>query len=104
MSAANTAPYRNVESLRSGLSRRKMFDRLFVVVGLIVMLACLMVLAVLFIDLVRDGAPRFSLDFFTNFASRNAQRAGILAAWVGTSLVMLVTAVCAVPVGVAAAI
>ncbi|HKE96018.1 MAG TPA: phosphate ABC transporter permease PstA, partial [Povalibacter sp.] len=42
--------------------------------------------------------------FFTNFASRNAEKAGILAAWVGTSLVMLVTAVCAVPVGVAAAI
>lgn len=104
MRAAPTAPYRNVDAMRAGLSRRKMLDQLFVVVGLIVMLACLMILAVLFIDLVRDGAPRFSLDFFTNFASRNAERAGILAAWVGTSLVMLVTAVCAVPVGVAAAI
>ncbi|HEY5808065.1 MAG TPA: phosphate ABC transporter permease PstA [Povalibacter sp.] len=103
MSAATPA-YRNVDALRTGLSRRKLFDQLFVVIGLIVMLACLAILAVLFIDLVRDGSPRFSLDFFTNFASRNAQRAGILAAWVGTSLVMLVTAVCAVPVGVAAAI
>jgi len=104
MSSAHTASYRNVDALRAGLSRRKTLDQLFVIVGLIVMLACLMVLAVLFIDLVRDGAPRFSLDFFTHFASRNAERAGILAAWVGTSLVMLVTALCAVPVGVAAAI
>ena len=102
--SANAAPYRNVDVLRKDLSRRKLFDQLFVIVGLVVMLACLTVLAVLFIDLVRDGAPRFGWDFFTNFASRKAERAGILAAWVGTSLIMVVTAFCAVPVGVAAAI
>lgn len=102
--SATTAPYRDVEALRTGLSRRKTLDQIFVIVGLSVMLACLAVLAVLFVDLVRDGAPRFGWDFFTNFASRNAERAGILAAWVGTTLVMIVTAVCAVPVGVAAAI
>jgi phosphate transport system permease protein len=62
------------------------------------------VLAILFIDLVMDGASRFGWDFFTNFPSRRAERAGILGAWVGTSLIMLVTALCAVPVGVAAAI
>ncbi|MFL6576784.1 MAG: phosphate ABC transporter, permease protein PstA, partial [Povalibacter sp.] len=104
MSAVTAAPHRNVDALRTGLSRRKMMDQIFVIVGLVVMLACLAILAVLFIDLVRDGSSRFSIDFFTHFASRNAQRAGILAAWVGTTLVMLVTAFCAVPVGVAAAI
>ena len=102
--SAQVAPYRNVDLLRQGLSRRKMLDQLFVIVGLIVMLACLLVLAVLFIDLIRDGSSRFGWDFFTNFASRRPERAGILAAWVGTSLIMLVTAMCAVPVGVAAAI
>jgi len=102
--STNAPSYRNVDALREGLSRRKMLDQLFVIVGLVVMLACLAVLAVLFLDLIRDGAPRFSWDFFTNFASRRAERAGILAAWVGTSLIMLVTALCAVPVGVAAAI
>jgi phosphate transport system permease protein len=104
MSAGGAAAYLSSEALRRGLSRRKVFDQVFVLVGLIVMIACLAVLAILFIDLVRDGAPRFNLDFLTNFASRRAERAGILAAWVGTSLIMLVTAVCAVPVGVAAAI
>jgi phosphate transport system permease protein len=104
MSAAAVPSYRSPEALRRGLSRRKLFDQVFVLVGLIVMLACLAVLAILFIDLVRDGSERFGWDFFTNFASRRAARAGILAAWVGTSLIMLVTAVCAVPVGVAAAI
>lgn len=102
--SAHVAPYRNVDLLRQGLSRRKMLDQLFVIVGLIVMLACLLVLAVLFLDLIRDGSSRFGWDFFTNFASRRPERAGILAAWVGTSLIMLVTAMCAVPVGVAAAI
>ncbi|HEY6643964.1 MAG TPA: phosphate ABC transporter permease PstA [Povalibacter sp.] len=102
--SANSATFRDMEAVRAGLTRRKMLDKIFVIVGLIVMLACLAVLAVLFIDLVRDGSPRFSVDFFTNFASRNAERAGILAAWVGTTLVMVVTACCAVPVGVAAAI
>jgi phosphate transport system permease protein len=104
MSTGGAAAYLTSEALRRGLARRKVFDQVFVLVGLIVMIACLAVLAVLFIDLVRDGASRFGWDFFTNFASRRAERAGILAAWVGTSLIMLVTAVCAVPVGVAAAI
>jgi phosphate transport system permease protein len=104
MSARSAAAYLTPEVMRKGLARRKVLDQVFVLVGLLVMLACLMILAVLFIDLVRDGAERFGWDFFTNFASRRAERAGILAAWVGTSLIMLVTASCAVPVGVAAAI
>jgi phosphate transport system permease protein len=104
MSAADIVSYRDTESLRRGLLRRKLLDRVFMVVGLTIMLLCLAVLAILFVDLVRDGMPRFGWAFFTNFASRKAQIAGILAAWVGTSLIMLVTAVCAVPVGVAAAI
>jgi phosphate transport system permease protein len=98
------AAYLTPEATRRGLSRRKLMDKVFVLVGLIVMLACLAILAILFIDLVKDGAERFGWDFFTNFASRRAERAGILAAWVGTTLIMIVTAVCAVPVGVAAAI
>ena len=98
------AAYLQPDAIRAGLSRRKMLDRVFVVVGLVLMLACLGILAVLFLDLVIDGSARFGWDFFTSFPSRRAERAGILGAWVGTSLIMLVTAVCAVPVGVAAAI
>jgi phosphate transport system permease protein len=98
------AAYLQPDAIRAGLSRRKMLDQVFVVVGLVLMLACLGILAVLFLDLVIDGSARFGWDFFTNFPSRRAARAGILGAWVGTSLIMLVTAFCAVPVGVAAAI
>jgi phosphate transport system permease protein len=93
-----------IEELRRGLSRRKNFDKLFVVVGLLIMMGCLGVLALLFLDLVRDGASRFGWDFLSQFPSRKAERAGILSAFVGTSMIMLVTAVVSLPVGVAAGI
>ena len=90
--------------IRAGLTWRKRFDKLFILLGLGILFGCLAVLAILFFDLVRDGAPRFGWDFFTSFPSRKAERAGILSAAVGTSLMMLVTALVALPVGVAAAI
>ena len=94
----------SLEDMRAGLSWRKQVDKLFVIVGLLVMIACLAILAILFLDLVRDGASRFGWDFFTSFPSRKAERAGILSASVGTTMIMFVTALVALPVGVAAAI
>ncbi len=91
-------------AIRRQVSRRKVMDQLFVMVGLLVMFAALFVLVFLFVDLVRDGAPRLNWDFITSYASRKPEQAGILAAWVGTALMMLVTATVAMPVGVAAAI
>jgi phosphate transport system permease protein len=90
--------------IRKGLAWRKQLDKVFIAIGLALLFACLGVLAILFFDLVRDGASRFGWDFFTSFPSRKAERAGILSAWVGTSLIMLVTALVALPLGVAAAI
>ena len=51
-----------------------------------------------------DGWARLRPEFFTSFPSRRAGQAGILSAWVGSTLVMLVTAVVAVPLGVAAGV
>jgi phosphate ABC transporter, permease protein PstA len=93
-----------LEELRAGLAWRKNLDKVFVVLGLVILLTCLGLLALLFLDLVRDGGPRFGWDFLTNFPSRKAERAGILSAWVGTSMIMFVTMLVALPVGVAAAI
>jgi phosphate transport system permease protein len=58
----------------------------------------------LFSHMLIDGLPRLSWDFFTSFPSRRAGSAGILSAWVGTTLVMLVTAAAAVPLGIGAGI
>jgi phosphate transport system permease protein len=93
-----------LEQVRKGLSWRKQLDKLFIAIGLALLFGCLGILAILFFDLVRDGASRFGWDFFTSFPSRKAENAGILSAAVGTMLIMVVTALVALPVGVAAAI
>lgn len=94
----------SIDRLRADVNRRKVFDQIFVIVGLLIMFSALLVLVLLFLDLVQTGAPRLNWDFLTQFPSRKAERAGILSAWVGTSLIMLTTASIAMPVGVAAAI
>jgi phosphate transport system permease protein len=93
-----------LEEIRRGLSWRKQLDKLFIAIGLALLFGCLGILAILFFDLVRDGSSRFGWDFFTSFPSRKAENAGILSAAVGTMLIMVVTALVALPVGVAAAI
>jgi phosphate transport system permease protein len=93
-----------LDEIRKGLAWRKQVDKVFIAIGLAVLFGCLGVLAILFFDLVRDGASRFGWDFFTSFPSRKAENAGILSAAVGTMLIMVVTALVALPMGVAAAI
>lgn len=91
-----------MQKLKALIARRKLFDRMFSVVGLLALTIGLITLSTLILDLAVDGLPRLSWDFFTSFPSRFAAKAGILSAWVGTTLVMLVTAMTAVPLGVAA--
>jgi phosphate transport system permease protein len=88
-----------------GLIRaKKRADSVFVVVGLLVLFIAMMALGALVGDLAWEGVPRISWDFLTSFPSRRPSQAGILSAWVGTMLVMLVTALLAVPLGIAAGI
>lgn len=83
-------------------ARRK--DTIFVVLGVAALLFAFCTFVALFLDMVSDGWARLNADFFTQFASRRAERAGILAAWVGTFAVMAVTALVAVPISVAAGV
>jgi phosphate transport system permease protein len=84
------------------IRRARSVDLAFACAGLLVMVIAMTMLMALIVDLLIDGLPRLSWDFFTNFPSRRPERAGILSAWVGTTLVMLVTAMLSVPLGVAA--
>jgi phosphate transport system permease protein len=68
------------EQVRALIAKGKLKDNIFQVVGILLL----------------------ALGFFMNFASRRAGQAGILSAWVGSLLVMFVTALAAVPLGVAA--
>lgn len=95
---------RNIEEVRAMIKRHKMNDTIFAIVGLIALMIGLLALLVLFVDLVMDGYPRFNLEFFSNFPSRRAGQAGLLSAWVGSILVMIVTFLFAVPMGVAAGV
>ncbi|WP_306533892.1 phosphate ABC transporter permease PstA [Geobacter sp.] len=94
----------SVSEIRRLIARHKFWDYAFAIVGMICLMAGILVLLALFADLVKTGAPRLTTGFFTSFPSRMAEEAGILSAWVGSVLVMLVTACAAVPLGVAAAI
>ncbi len=96
--ATPALPSNDLQTVRRDVASRKVRDQLFVVVGLLALFACLFSLLVLFSKLVMDGSDRFTWEFVSSFPSRHA------AAWVGSSLVMLVTACTAVPVGVMAAI
>lgn len=89
---------------RARISRRKLVEAGFVALGLLSMLVGIVTLLALILDLAIGGVPHLSVDFFLNFPSRHPERAGILSAWVGSSLVMLVTAGAAIPLGIAAGI
>jgi phosphate transport system permease protein len=91
-------------SLKKQIRRRKAYDLAFGIVGLIALMIGVLTFVTLFTDMAIKGVPRLDLDFFTNFPSRRPGQAGILSAWVGSTLVMLVTAFVAVPLGVAAGI
>ena len=86
------------------LARRKMIDGAFAVFGLLSTFVGMITLTILIVDLAIDGAGRLGWQFFTSYPSRFPARAGVLVAWVGTTLVMIVTAFTAVPMGVAAGI
>jgi phosphate transport system permease protein len=93
-----------IEEIRALIGKHKRWDLIFSMIGLVAMMIGVITLLALFIDLLLDGYGRLTWDFFTSFPSRRAAEAGILSAWVGTSLVMVVTAFAGVPLGVAAGI
>jgi len=92
------------EELRAIIKSHKRWDVIFGLVGVVAIALAILTLVVLFAEMVIDGFPRLSSGFFTNFPSRRAGEAGILSAWVGSFFVMIVTALFAIPVGIASAI
>ncbi len=94
----------DIGKIRKLIASHKRWDLIFGIVGLLALMVGVLTFAALFIQMAIDGLPRLSLDFFTNFPSRRPDQAGILSAWVGSTLVMLTTALAAVPLGVGAGI
>jgi phosphate transport system permease protein len=92
----------NLDAVRAMIKRHKLNDYIFSLVGLLALMLALLTLLTLFTDLIMDGHERLNLTFLSDFPSRRAAHAGLLSAWVGSALVMLVTFLVAVPMGVAA--
>jgi phosphate transport system permease protein len=86
------------------IARRRRQDVLFNLLGIAGTLVGMVTLVALLADLFVDGFSRIDWQFLTSFPSRRAGSAGILSAWVGSLLLMLVTAATAIPLGIAAAV
>ncbi len=93
-----------MEDIKKRIRTIKFWNSVFWITGLLSTLVGLVLLFTLMADLFMDGFPRLSYKFFTSFPSRFPDEAGILSAWVGSFLVLLVTAFAAIPLGIAAGI
>jgi phosphate transport system permease protein len=94
----------DLAAIRAIITRAKRWDLFFSIIGILSLMVGVLTFTVLFVDMAIQGVPRLTSEFFTSFPSRRPENAGILSAWVGTVLVMLVTALSAVPLGVAAGV
>lgn len=94
----------NLEEMRARIKSGIFRQHVFAFFGVLFTSFAVLVLLAAFLDLLFDGVPRLSWDFLTSFPSRRPTEAGILSAWVGSAMVMLVTMLSAVPVGIGAAI
>ncbi|MDK3159231.1 phosphate ABC transporter permease PstA [Kamptonema cortianum] len=92
------SPYQKI------VDRNQLWNRLFAIAGLLSILVGIITLLALVGQLVIQGWPRLSLAFFLSFPGRRPEEAGILSAWVGSSLIMFVTAIAAIPIGIASGI
>jgi len=90
--------------MKSEIERLKRQDSMFWILGLLTLSFALVTLLSLIIDMALTGWPRISAEFFMSFPSRFPEKAGILSAWVGSLCVVLVTALLAIPLGVASGV
>ncbi len=93
-----------MKDIKKRIAVTKFWNNIFLIVGMLSTLVGLVLLFTLMADLFINGLPRLSYKFFTSFPSRFPDEAGILSAWVGSFLVLLVTAFAAIPLGVAAGV
>lgn len=86
------------------LRRRLVAERLFAWTCRAATLAAVVVLAILLVEIARQGLSGLNWDFLTSLPSRRAATAGVKPALFGTVWVVIGTAILAVPVGIAAAV
>jgi phosphate transport system permease protein len=88
----------------TGLKRRRRIGAAFRYATMASTGLGLLVLAVLLIDVVRNGAGEIDWQFLTNFPSRFPEKSGLRTALLGTGWMIGMTALIAFPIGVGSAI
>ncbi len=79
-------------------------DRAFAVLVFVATMIGLVVLAVLLVDVARDGVPQIGWKFITSFPSSTPEDAGIYPALLGSLWLLGLTALFSVPLGIGAAV
>lgn len=86
------------------LQSMKVKDFVFQFLGIILLIFSIGTLLLLIYDLSHTGLNRLSLEFLQSFPSRYPERAGVLSAWVGSLIIIMLTALISVPIGIGSAI
>lgn len=94
----------NGDRFRPRARYRRAIGGIFAALFLAATLVGIVALAIMLVDLVRDGAGSLSWKFLISYPSRFATRAGILPALAGSLWVLVLTAVFSFPIGVGTAI
>ncbi len=94
----------DIQKLKANISRRKLWDYIFIIVAILSLLVSILTLIALILQLSITGIPRINWEFLTSFSDPTPELAGVLTAWVGSCLTMLVTIMMTVPIGIASGI
>jgi phosphate transport system permease protein len=90
---------------KASMSTRYGLDRAFTALVAAAALVGIAVLAVLLVDVIRDGSPMLSLEFLTSFPSQIfPENGGVYPALVGSLWLLGLTALISVPLGLGAAV
>jgi phosphate transport system permease protein len=85
-------------------NRNRNIDRAFSYFGILCTVFGLVALAIFIFNIFSDGVGRLSAQFMNGFPSSKPEKAGILPAWTGTLWILFLTAMIAIPIGIATGI
>lgn len=92
------------ENYKASTSARHVLDGVFSVLLFVATVTGLVVLAILLVDVARDGFPSLDWKFITSFPSSLADSAGVYPALLGSLWLLGLTALFSVPLGIGAAV
>lgn len=86
------------------IQQRRLINKIFHIIIFCATLVGIIALVALLQSVLSDGLEWINWNFFTSFASRIPERAGILAALMGSIWIIVITALFSFPIGIGAAI